>query len=91
MRDGQDNETLLVFPCDFTIKVIGKNSEEFEAAVLMIVHQQMPGFADRMIESRDSGNSKYRALSLTVHVTSKDQLDDLYYALSANPLVIMAL
>jgi uncharacterized protein len=85
------SETLLTFPCDFTIKVFGLASNEFEAAVLGIVHKEAPNSSDRAIQSRLSNNGKYMALSITFHATSKEQLDNIYRALSASPQVIMAL
>lgn len=93
MTDKKDssNETLLKFPCDFTIKVFGLGTDEFEAEVLMLVHKYVPNLSDRAIKSRPSENGKYRALSITVHVTSKEQLDNIYCALSSSPHVLMAL
>lgn len=85
------NETLLKFPCDFTIKVFGLGTDEFETTVLMLVHKHVANLSDRAIQSRPSTNGKYRALSITVHVTSKEQLDDIYRDLSSSPHVLMAL
>lgn len=92
MGDTPDqNESLLKFPCDFTIKVFGLAGDEFEAAVFGIVHKQVPNLSDRAIQSRKSENGKYLALSITVHVESKAQLDAIYHALSSSPHVLMAL
>lgn len=85
------NESLLKFPCDFTIKVFGLASDEFEAAVFGIVHKIIPNLSDRAIHARKSENGKYLALSITVHAESKAQLDSIYQALSSSPLVLMAL
>jgi putative lipoic acid-binding regulatory protein len=90
-KTPENRETLLVFPCDFTIKVFGKGSEEFEAAVLMIIHKHVPNLSGRAIQTRNSETGKYTALSITVHVDSKEQLDNIYYELSSSPHVIMAL
>lgn len=84
-------ETLLTFPCDFTIKVFGISSDEFEAAVLTIVHKHAPNLSDRVIQSRPSESGKYLALTITVHIDSKAQLDDIYRDLTSSPHVIMAL
>ena len=84
-------DTLLTFPCDFTIKIFGKATDEFEAAVLMIVHKHIASFSDREIKSRASESGKYRALSITIHVESKEQLDAIYQELSSSPHVIMSL
>lgn len=85
------NESLLKFPCDFTIKVFGIASDEFEATVLGIVHKHTPNLSDRVIQSRSSEQGKYCALSITIHVTSKEQLDLIYQDLTASKQVIMAL
>lgn len=90
MADDQ-NESLLKFPCDFPIKVFGLASDEFNAYVLGVIHKHIPDFSDQAFKSRPSENGKYRALSITVHVESKEQLDDIYKDLTASPLVLMAL
>lgn len=87
----EQNESLLKFPCDFTIKVFGVASDEFEAAVFGIVHKLASNLSDRAIQSRPSESGKYLALSITVHVESKTQLDDIYKALSSSPFVLMVL
>lgn len=87
----QQNDSLLKFPCDFTIKVFGLASDEFEAAVLSIIHKHAPNLSGRALQSRLSQNGKYLALSITIHVDSKEQLDTIYQALSSSPQVIMAL
>lgn len=84
-------ETLLKFPCDFTLKVFGLANDEFEAAALGIIHKHAPNLSGRAIESRPSGNGKYLALSITIAVDSKEQLDNIYKELSASPNVIMVL
>lgn len=86
-----DNESLLIFPCDFTLKVFGLRSDEFEANVLMTIHKHAPNLSDRMIQTRDSQQGKYCALSITVHVESREQLDNIYRDLSSSPHVIMVL
>lgn len=85
------DETLLTFPCDFTLKIFGLHSDKFEATVLMIIHKHVPNLSDRAIQIRPSEKGKYCALSITVHVDSKEQLDDIYRELSASPDVIMVL
>jgi len=85
------NQSLLTFPCDFTIKVFGTASNEFEASVSQIIRQHIPDLPEGAVQIRQSANSKYSAMSVTVHVTSKEQLDNIYQNLTASPLVLMAL
>lgn len=84
-------ESLLKFPCDFTLKVFGNATDEFEATVLGIINKHVPNASDRTYDSRPSANGKYVALNITVHVESKEQLDNIYRALSSSPQVLMAL
>ena len=86
-----DTKSLLTFPCDFTIKVFGEATDEFEASVLRIMHHYVPDLSDRAISSRKSGNGKYCALSITLRVSSKKELDDIYRELTSSPQVLMAL
>lgn len=87
----EQKETLLTFPCDFTIKVFGLATDDFEAATLGIIHKHAPNLSGRTIQSNDSANGKYKALSITIHVESKEQLDRIYQDLSSSPQVLMAL
>jgi putative lipoic acid-binding regulatory protein len=84
-------ESLLKFPCDFPIKVFGLASDEFENEILMLIHKHAPSASDRAIQARHSGQGKYCALSITVHVESKEQLDKIYQELTSSPHVLMAL
>lgn len=92
MSDNETNPpTLLTFPCDFTIKVFGKNEDGFETNVLELVKKHIENTADIKIQSRPSENGKYTALNVSVHVDSKEQLDNIYRELSGSPLIIMTL
>lgn len=84
-------DTLLTFPCDFTIKLFGLANNEFEADALGIIHKHVSNAADREIQAKLSANGKYCALSVTIHLESKDQLDQIYRDLSSSPKILMAL
>lgn len=81
----------LVFPCDFVIKVFGLASDTFEISVLGIIRKHVPDLGETAIKNRHSKDGKYLALSVSVHVNSKEQLDAIYRDLTSNPLVLMAL
>lgn len=84
-------ETFMQFPCDFTIKVFGAGTEAFKNEVLHIVRTYVPNVTEEAIQSRPSENGKYLALSVSVHIESKKQLDNIYQALSSSSQVIMTL
>ncbi len=84
-------DSLLQFPCDFPIKIMGKRVDGYAQAVLEIVQRHAPGFDGRTVEMRASKQGSYLSLTCTVHATSRAQLDALYRELTAHPLVKVVL
>lgn len=84
-------DTLLEFPCDFPLKIMGKAHDEFAQAVLAIVTRHAPGFDGGTMEMRASSGGNYLSLTCTVVATSKPQLDALYTDLTSHPLVKVVL
>ncbi|OGT95289.1 MAG: hypothetical protein A2298_04820 [Gammaproteobacteria bacterium RIFOXYB2_FULL_38_6] len=81
----------LVFPCDFTIKAIGKANDQFEVAFLNIIKKYFPNVKETSVTQRMSESSQYLALSVTVHAESKTQMDALYQDLTSEPEILIAL
>jgi len=90
-KDNESENSLIQFPCDFTIKVFGLSNVEFEGAALSIIHKHAPNLSGRALQIRPSKNGKYLALSITVFVDSKEQLDNIYRELSSSPHILMVL
>lgn len=84
-------EELLTFPTDFPIKVMGLRVDGFVHAITQVAKQFDPGFDATTVELRPSSGSKYLGLTLTVRATSRQQLDDLYRALTSHPMVKVVL
>lgn len=84
-------DTLIEFPCEFPIKVMGARVEGFAQAVAEVVAVHDAGFDAAAITMRPSRNGNYLALTCPVWATSQEQLDDLYRALSAHPMVRIVL
>jgi len=84
-------ETLVEFPCNFPIKVMGETHEKFADEVTITIQSFAPEFDTHLIEMRGSAAGKYISLTCTVYVTSKPQLDDIYRALTAHPMVKVVL
>lgn len=83
--------SLLTFPCRFPIKVMGARAEGFVAAVAHVARAFDPAFDEATIEVRASRNGRYLGLTLSVHVTSREQLDELYRTLTTHPMVSVVL
>jgi len=79
------------FPSDFIIKVFGLASDDFEKTVLTLIRKHLPDIREDAIKQRSSKDGKYLALTISVYVNSKEQLDEIYRELTSNPQIIMAL
>ena len=86
-KEPQQEESLVEFPCDFLIKVMGETSDTFAAAMLEVISEHEPKFDASKIEMRGSSSGKFISLSCSVYVESKPQLDAIYCALTSHPLV----
>jgi len=84
-------DTLLEFPCQFPIKVMGNNSANFENEIVMIIRRHIPQLGEAAIKSRPSKTGKYLSVTVTFIAESKAQLDDLYREVNAHPEVRMVL
>lgn len=86
-----DQDSLIEFPCDFPIKVMGETRDDFTDAIIAAIRTLLPDFDARQIEMRASSGGRYISLTCIVHVTSKPQLDDIYRLLTAHPMVKVVL
>jgi len=84
-------ESLLTFPCEFPVKIMGRASENFEADVVAIVRKHAPDLSAAAISNRPSGKGNYIAITVTVNATSKEQLDNIYLELNGHESVVMTL
>jgi putative lipoic acid-binding regulatory protein len=84
-------DTLLEFPCEFPLKIMGKADDSLAQVVLDIVTVHAPDFDGATMEIRASSGGNYVSLTCTVIATSKPQLDALYTDLSGHPMIKVVL
>ena len=84
-------ESLIVYPCAFPIKVMGTKADGFVHAVCQIALMLDPTFDASTIELRESKGGKYLGITITVMATSRAQLDEIYRTLSTHPMVKVVL
>jgi putative lipoic acid-binding regulatory protein len=84
-------DTLLEFPCDFPIKVMGAAQDGFAQAVADVVLKHAHDFDAATMEMRPSKAGNYLSLTCTIRATSQAQLDALYRELSSHPMVKVVL
>lgn len=91
MNEIKPEDSLIEYPCQFPIKVMGHHCDEFEIAVLEIVKRHTPELAEDAITTRPSKGNKYLAITVTIEATSREQLDNIYLELNSHDLVVMTL
>jgi putative lipoic acid-binding regulatory protein len=84
-------ESLIEYPSDFPIKIMGAMQDQFAQTMVELVTQHDPEFHAGKLEMRPSSGGNYLALTVTVRATSREQLDNLYRALSSHPMVKVVL
>ena len=84
-------ESLIEYPSQFPIKVMGQKAEGLVHAISLIAQQFDPAFDASTIELRESKGGKYLGITITVTATSREQLDELYRTLSTHPMVRVVL
>ena len=89
----QENEqdSIMEFPCNFPIKVMGVAEENFDMLVVNIVRKHAPDLTEGAVKSRMSKQGKYVSITVTVTAKSRQQLDNIYMELTAHEKVLMAL
>lgn len=88
---NDDIPPLLTFPARFPIKVMGKNTPDFQALVLEVASRLIPQEKLLKIEEKPSSNGRYLGITVTAIFDAQAEIDAVYQALSQNPHVIMAL
>lgn len=84
-------KSLIDYPCDFPIKIMGAMQERFAETMVEVVTLHDPDFHAGKVEMRPSTRGNYLSLTVTVRATSREQLDNLYRELSSHPMVKIVL
>ena len=89
--EPESRESLLEFPCEFPIKIMGLTRDDFAQTILEIVRRHAPDFDGATMEMRSSSGAKYLSLTCSINATSQTQLDELYRELSKHEMVRIVL
>ena len=91
LSSNAQTESLIDYPCDFPVKVMGARVDGFAEAMCQVAQQFDPDFNPTTLEIRPSIAGNYLSVTLTIRATSREQLDNLYRALTGHPMVKVAL
>jgi len=84
-------ESLLTFPCDLPIKILGRNVAGFREAALGIVRAHYRNLRPEDVSEQVSRQGTFVSLTVTLHAESRAQVDAVYRALTASEDILIVL
>ncbi|WP_395827096.1 DUF493 family protein [Collimonas sp.] len=84
-------DSLIEYPSVFPIKIMGPTHDAFAETITGVVVRHDPTFHIDKLEVRPSSKGNYTGLTANVNAVNREQLDNLYRALSSHPMVKMVL
>lgn len=84
-------ESVILFPCEFPIKMMGRDTLEFHAIARRLIEDHVGPVADEAIDVNLSAKGNFVSMTVTVTATSQQQLDDIYRDVSGHDDILMAL
>jgi len=90
MSDSNE-ETLLEFPCQFPIKMMGRDVERFRHTAVTLIEEYTGKVAEDSIRVTTSSKGNFLSVTVTITAQSQQQLDDIYRALSSHEEILVAL
>lgn len=88
---GGEQPSLIEYPSDFPLKILGHTQPGFAQAVLTVVKRHDPDFDEATLAMKTSKKGKYLSVTCVIRATSRAQLDALYQELCDHPMVVMVL
>jgi len=83
--------SLIEYPCEFPVKIMGLTQPGFAQAVLEVVRRHVTDFDAATMAMKTSKHGKYLSITCVINATSREQLDALYKELCDHPMVVMVL
>ena len=84
-------ESALQFPCEFPIKMMGRDTPEFRLLARELVEKHAGPVVDEALQAALSRNGSFVSITITITAASQEQLDDIYRDASGHEDVLMAL
>ena len=78
---------ILEFPCEFPLRVIGDEADDFYDFVLDVVRRHVPELDDQSVSAQPSSNGRYISIRMKFTAASRQQMDALYIELSSHSRV----
>lgn len=79
------------FPCDYPIKVMGRQTSEFRDIVLAVMRKHAGDISESQVTERASAKGTFVSITVTIIATGKDQIEIIFEDLKATGAVQMVL
>lgn len=89
--DPAMQDQVMEFPCDFPIKMLGRDQPGFREAALGVVARHAGEIAEENVRVSSSRRGNFLSITVTIRATSRGQLDAIYRDLTAHEQVLVAL
>ncbi len=80
-------EEIFNFPCDYPIKVMGKNCKQLRVEICNIIERYAGEIHTSKITSKKSAKGNYISYTVRIVATSKTQLNSINKELQEHPLI----
>ena len=84
-------ETAIEFPCEFPIKMMGRDTPEFRSTARALVEKHAGKVANDAVRQAQSRKGNFVSITVTITATSQQQLDAIYQDVTDHEDVLMAL
>jgi putative lipoic acid-binding regulatory protein len=89
--DDNKEKAVIEFPCDFPVKMMGKDRPAFHDAARAIIERHAGPVAEDSLRTASSSKGRFVSLTITIRAESQQQLDAIYMDLSAHEEILVAL
>jgi putative lipoic acid-binding regulatory protein len=90
MSEG-NRESLLEFPCEFPIKMMGRVGEGFRETAVVLVEKHSGKVSEDAISVAASRNGNFISVTVTIVAQNQEQLDNIYRELTGHEEILVAL
>ena len=84
-------ESAIEFPCEFPIKMMGRDTPEFRSTARALVEKHAGKVANDAVREAQSRKGNFVSITVTITATSQQQLDAIYQDVTDHEDVLMAL